>query len=214
MYWFADVWLVTGYVNLNALAHGAICVSPLENVSCNIGAVSESWHTVRFPPLCWHLGKLRRQLHVLSSAIFLSRTYRVCRSTNMEMCVYHTRFFFYKNKLYKNTQAEICPKIKNKLRTITRLKIWSKNLRKLFNFCRQMEMYSYTKIIGCWKSDKQACDVRGHCIDSFMFFRIPLVKCRVSTISRRNSCWYICNTWNKVYSSLITCITGLEKDYC
>ena len=30
--------------------------------------------------------------------------------------------FLYKNKLYKNTQAEICPKIKNKLRTITRLK--------------------------------------------------------------------------------------------
>ena len=30
--------------------------------------------------------------------------------------------FFYKNKLYKNTQAEICPKIKNKLRTITKLK--------------------------------------------------------------------------------------------
>ena len=25
-------------------------------------------------------------------------------------------FFFYKNKLYKNTQAEICPKIKNKLK--------------------------------------------------------------------------------------------------
>ena len=29
--------------------------------------------------------------------------------------------FFYKNKLYKNTQAEICPKIKNKLRTIATL---------------------------------------------------------------------------------------------
>ena len=33
----------------------------------------------------------------------------------------HTRFF-YKDKLYKNTQAEICPKIKNELRTMTRLK--------------------------------------------------------------------------------------------
>ena len=33
-----------------------------------------------------------------------------------------TNPFFYKNKLYKNTQAEICPKIMNKLRTITRLK--------------------------------------------------------------------------------------------
>ena len=29
---------------------------------------------------------------------------------------------FYKNKLYKNIQAKICPKIKNKLRTLTRLK--------------------------------------------------------------------------------------------
>ena len=34
-----------------------------------------------------------------------------------------TRFFFVRlNKLYKNTQAEICLRIKNKLRTITRLK--------------------------------------------------------------------------------------------
>ena len=33
----------------------------------------------------------------------------------------YTLFFFYKNKLYKNTQAEICPKIKNNLR-VTRLK--------------------------------------------------------------------------------------------
>ena len=32
--------------------------------------------------------------------------------------------FFYKDKLCKNTQAEICPKIKNELRTITRLKFW------------------------------------------------------------------------------------------
>ena len=38
--------------------------------------------------------------------------------------------FFYKNKLYKNTQAEICPKIKNKLRTITRLKFWSEKFKK------------------------------------------------------------------------------------
>ena len=40
-------------------------------------------------------------------------------------------FFFYKNKLYKNTQAEICPKIKNKLKTITRLKFWSEKSKKL-----------------------------------------------------------------------------------
>ena len=38
--------------------------------------------------------------------------------------------FFYKNKLYKNTQAEIWPKIKNKLRTITRLKFWSEKFKK------------------------------------------------------------------------------------
>ena len=34
----------------------------------------------------------------------------------------NTRVFFYKNKLYKNTQAKICTKIKNNLRKITRLK--------------------------------------------------------------------------------------------
>ena len=34
----------------------------------------------------------------------------------------HASFLFYKNKVYKNNQAEICPKIKNNLRTITRLK--------------------------------------------------------------------------------------------
>ena len=36
-----------------------------------------------------------------------------------------------------NTQAEICLKIKNKLRTITR----QTNLKKLFNPCKQIEMY-------------------------------------------------------------------------
>ena len=38
--------------------------------------------------------------------------------------------FFYKNKFYKNTQAEIYPKIKNKLTTITRLKFWSEKFKK------------------------------------------------------------------------------------
>ena len=38
--------------------------------------------------------------------------------------------FFYKNKLYKNTQAEICPKFKNKLRTITRLKFLPDKFKK------------------------------------------------------------------------------------
>ena len=52
--------------------------------------------------------------------------------------------FFQKNKLYKNTQAEICPKIKNKLRTIiTRMKFWS---------CTQIEV-RISRVIGCWKSD-------------------------------------------------------------
>ena len=37
---------------------------------------------------------------------------------------------FCKNKLYKNTQAEICPNVKNKLRTITRLKFWSEKFKK------------------------------------------------------------------------------------
>ena len=36
----------------------------------------------------------------------------------------------YKDKLHENTQAEICPKIKNKLRTITRLKFWSEKFEK------------------------------------------------------------------------------------
>ena len=45
--------------------------------------------------------------------------------------------FFYKNKLYNNTQVEICPKIKNRL-TITRLKFWSDKFRNSFS---QIEMY-------------------------------------------------------------------------
>ena len=44
-----------------------------------------------------------------------------------------------------NTQAEICPKIKNNLRTITRLKFDQTNLRSLFNPFAQIEMYMYTK---------------------------------------------------------------------
>ena len=45
----------------------------------------------------------------------------------------HTRFFF-KNKLYKNTQAEIEPKIKNKLRKTTRLKFWSDKFKKFVQY--------------------------------------------------------------------------------
>ena len=45
------------------------------------------------------------------------------RQPDLSICnnFLYTRFF-YKNKLYKNTQAEISPKVKKKLRTTTRLK--------------------------------------------------------------------------------------------
>ena len=49
-------------------------------------------------------------------------------------------FSWYKNKFYKNTQAGICPKFKNRLRTITRLKFWSDKFKNLFNPCTQIEM--------------------------------------------------------------------------
>ena len=84
---------------------------------------------------------------------------------------------FYKNKLYKNTKAEICPKIKNKLRTLTSLKFWSENLKNLFNSCTRIEMNrkqnlpEFSLVIGRRKSDKQARHDRGRCIDSFKFFR-------------------------------------------
>ena len=55
--------------------------------------------------------------------------------------------FFYKKKLYKNTQAEICPKIKNKLRTMTMLNFDQKNLKNLFNPCTEIEMYMKTKLV-------------------------------------------------------------------
>ena len=61
----------------------------------------------------------------------------------------YTLFFYYKNKLYKNTQAEICPKIKNKLRTITSWgwNFYQKNLRNLFNPRTRFEMYMTTKLV-------------------------------------------------------------------
>ena len=45
-----------------------------------------------------------------------------CMDISGQFRVAQYTLFFCKNKLYKNTQAEICPKIKNKLRTITRRK--------------------------------------------------------------------------------------------
>ena len=65
------------------------------------------------------------------------------------VCEGPTRFFFYKNKLYKNTQAEICPKIKNKLRTITRLKFWSENLKKfIISFHTEWDVCVYENLLG------------------------------------------------------------------
>ena len=43
--------------------------------------------------------------------------------------------------LYKNTQSEISPKIKNKLRTITRRKFSSEKFKNFINSCSQIEMY-------------------------------------------------------------------------
>ena len=74
---------------------------------------------------------------------------------------------FYKNKLYKNTPAEICPKLKTSFRTINRLKFWTDKFKNLFNPGTQIEICMYTKT---WKSDKQARDVRGRCIEEFQIF--------------------------------------------
>ena len=64
-----------------------------------------------------------------------------------------TRFFYTcNNKLYKNTQTEICPKIKNKLKTITRAEILMRQIQDIHSILvTQIEMYLHTKI-------------RGHCI--------------------------------------------------
>ena len=56
----------------------------------------------------------------------LSGNFGVCISEVYKLL--HT--FFYKNKLYRNTQAEIGLKIENKLRTLTRLKFWSDKFKK------------------------------------------------------------------------------------
>ena len=56
--------------------------------------------------------------------------------------------FFYKNKFYKNTQAKIYPKFKNKLRTTTRLNFDQKNLRNLFNSCTRIEMNRKQNLTG------------------------------------------------------------------
>ena len=49
---------------------------------------------------------------------------------NSSYCKYLHTCFFYKNKVYKNTQSEVCPKFKNKLRTIAKLKFLSENFKK------------------------------------------------------------------------------------
>ena len=55
--------------------------------------------------------------------------------------------FFYKNKVYKNTQAEICPKIKNNYEQSLGLNFDQKNSRNLVNHCTQIEMYMKTKLV-------------------------------------------------------------------
>ena len=58
----------------------------------------------------------------------------------------YTRFLL-QEQIYKNTQAEVYPIIKNGLRTISKLKFW-------------LDIHG----LGSWK---QARYVRGRCIDSF-----------------------------------------------
>ena len=71
---------------------------------------------------------------------------------------------FYKNKLYKNTQAEICPKINNKLGTITRVKFSSDKFKKFIVYLILVHRLRCTCIkrlvrvswvIGRSKSEKQ-----------------------------------------------------------
>ena len=42
-----------------------------------------------------------------------------------------------------------------------------------------------SQVVGCWKSDKQVRDVRGHCIDSFKFFAYRCMKQQQTRISLR-----------------------------
>ena len=71
------------------------------------------------------------------SVIILCLSKQVSSFTRQKITPFQNRIktsyytlFFYKNKLYKNTQAEICPEIKNNLRTIARLKFWSEKFKK------------------------------------------------------------------------------------
>ena len=66
---------------------------------------------------------LKVKLHFpMQERTWIFNTHRVFFFLNPVINPLYLHAFFYKNKLYKNTQAEICPEIKNKLRTITRLK--------------------------------------------------------------------------------------------
>ena len=70
-----------------------------------------------------------QKLWVLICFEQLRLIYRIPKIKIFSMKFNDTRFF-YKNRLYKNIRTEICPKIKNKLRTITRLKFWSDKFKK------------------------------------------------------------------------------------
>ena len=74
-----------------------------------------------------------------------------------------------------NTQAEVCPKIKNKLRTITRAEILIRKIRDIylilvhrFKYLWKQNLSDFSLVIRRWKSLKQARHVRRRCIDSWM----------------------------------------------
>ena len=108
--------------------------------------------------------------------VYMNVRVKVARLIVLLVSLTDTRLFFYKNKLYKNTQAEIYPKIKNKLRTITRLKFWSEKFKK-FTFIlvhrlrctwtQNLSKFSLVIPIGRWKSDMQVGHVRERSVDSF-----------------------------------------------
>ena len=102
--------------------------------------------------------------YIISSIIAASNNIFQWIPTN----IINYTLFFYKNKLYKNTQAEICPKIKVTLRTITRLKFWPENLRNLFKSCTQIKMYMKTKLVRilAWSSPSGA----GRVINKLLTF--------------------------------------------
>ena len=113
--------------------------------------------------------------------------------------------FFYKNKLYKNTQAEICPKIKNKPRTITRLK---------FRSCSQIENTVHILLLELARSSgagslsdkynifKYAHDIRRCCLDGFMFFTHCRMKPKQALISYSYSTFLLFQATNALFGNI------------